>query len=212
MTEGISFTQLALLFKISRHIPPIDPGAPKVPGWNIRFTELDIAIALRRYAPELQTLTSSLRPDQEMVRWVKKEFSISRSKIRPASHTSYQSYPKSTGYPPTATASARTKWHSYAKQARRTADSHGLSIRSFALYRLRFSCASDLCKCWERIGGLSPMLSHLYEVLHIGITEASWVDLSYRRIVGAKLLEKARKRRSQASEFAEMLASEHLTF
>ena len=76
----------------------------------------------------------------------------------------------------------------------RTLSPQELRIQAFALYRLRFVFASDICKAWLKFGGLAPQLAHLATVLHVGITESVGTALSYRRIVGANLQEKARKR------------------
>ena len=79
------------------------------------------------------------------------------------------------------------------------------------MYRLRFLIAADLRKSFRPFGGLGPQLSHLSTALHLAIAESVGAALSYRRLVCLKLQEKARKRPTQASDFALLLAAESFT-
>ena len=106
---------------------------------------------------------------------------------------------------------ARTKWVAYSEKSKRSLLPQELSIQAFALYRTRFIFAADLCSDWSKLGGLGPQLAHLSAVLHIGITESVGAALSYRRISGAKLQDKARKRSTAEAEFVSILASENFS-
>ena len=107
--------------------------------------------------------------------------------------------------------SARTKWVAYSKQAKRSLLPQELSIQDFTLYKMRFVAASDLCREWAEFGCLGPHLAHLSTVLHIGITESVGTALSYHRIVGGKMQEKARKRPTVESDFVSIISTENFT-
>ena len=104
-------------------------------------------------------------------------------------------------------ADAKSKWDGYPKQAKRALLPQELSIQAFTLYQLRFIFAADLCLAWSKFGCLGPQRSHLSTVLHIGVAESVGEALSYHRIVGTKLREKARKRTTSATDFVQILES-----
>ena len=103
--------------------------------------------------------------------------------------------------------STRTKWVTYSEQAKRSVLPQEISAQDFTMYRLRVVFASDLCSAWAMFVGLGPRLAHLSAVLHIGITESVGTALSYRRIFGAQLQGKSRKRTTPTSEFVSILDS-----
>ena len=104
-------------------------------------------------------------------------------------------------------AAAKSKWPRYSKQAKRSVLPRELSIRAFTLYRVRFIFAADLCEAWSKFGGLAPHLSHISTALYVGIAESVGTALSYRRLVGLKLQEKARKRTAIEADFVSVLAA-----
>ena len=53
------------------------------------------------------------------------------------------------------------------------APSQQVSLQAWILYLLRFILTGDLCNAWKVFGGLSAQLSHLSNVLHLGVTESS---------------------------------------
>ena len=75
--DKLSFSDIACLLKLARHIPPSDQ---KVHEKNIRFTELDIDRSLESYDPKLSSISSFLLPDQEMANWANKEIAAAKSK------------------------------------------------------------------------------------------------------------------------------------
>ena len=76
---------------------------------------------------------------------------------------------------------------------------------------MRFILSADLCAARSKFGGLSPRIARLSTVFHIGIAESVGAALSYRRLVGAKLQEKARKRTPLNADFVSIMSSEQIT-
>ena len=73
---------------------------------------------------------------------------------------------------------------------------------------MRFLFAADLCQDWSSFGGLGPHLAHFSTAPHLGVTETVGAALSYIRLVGRKLQEKARKRTNAPLDFAALLSAE----
>ena len=207
--DKLSFLEMGLILKLNRHIPPHDQ---KTSDKNIRFTELDIPQALKTFAPSLASISASLQPEKEMANWINKQKAIASAKDPP-----YIPYlvPKLTDtpwMPPSAEhTSARANWLGFSKQAKRTASPQEMSIQCFALYHLRFIVAAELCKAWDKFGGLSCQLSHLSTILNLAIVENVGTALAYHKPVGCKLQEKARQRSAKPSDFTDLLSAEVFT-
>ena len=96
---------------------------------------------------------------------------------------------------------ARTNWIAYSRQARRATSPQELSIQAFCLYQLRFIFAAELCNAFDTFGGLALQLSRLSTVINLSILESVGVALAYHRILSGKLMERARQRSAQLSDF-----------
>ena len=175
---------------------------------NIRFTELDIPRAIESYSPNLSPPISFFLPGQEMANWANKEVAKAKSNDRPFRPYLVPNLTETPWMPPECDHTAsRTKWAAYSKKGKRALLPNEFGIQTFTLYPLRFISAADLCSALAKFGGLSPQLSHLSAVLHIGITESVGKALSYHMIIGAKLHGKARKREAIADAFVSLVAS-----
>ena len=96
---------------------------------------------------------------------------------------------------------ARTSWAAYSRQARRANSPQELSIQCFALYRIRFVFAAELCGAFGNFGGVAAHLSHLSTALNLSLVGSVGVALAYHRILSGMLQERARQRSALISDF-----------
>ena len=80
-----------------------------------------------------------------------------------------------------------------------------MGIRRFALSRLMFALASDICKARAKFGGLDAHLTHISTILSMSIAGGVGTALDYRRPLTTRLREKSRHRPSHLSDLAALL-------
>ena len=205
-----SFPETQLAMQLMEHFKP-QLLKSKANAKSPLFDEIVIPGRLRNFRADLSPMGAFLKPNQLMANYASRE--LARGKRQTPPYTPYIVADISTSPWPVPSAEHTTavaKWEAN-KQAPKPG-AQPLPFHTWALYRLRFIIAADLCAAWLPFGGIAAQLNNLSILLHLAAVESIAVALAYDAILSAHLEELVRARADRtagAVDFMDMLSTEN---
>ena len=82
-----------------------------------------------------------------------------------------------------------------------------MSMQQFLLYKWRFIIAADMCKAWDRFGGIASQINNIAIITNMSIVDNPFVAIKYDEALSARLAAYARERTPDIN-YASILSAE----
>ena len=158
----------------------------------IAFEEVVLHKRLKDYSISLPNITSILKPDQKMCNAIS-EIIANAANVQPP----FEPY--------VVVDVKKLPWRvgndehdksidAFEKKMKKFNTTQPLSMQQYLLYKWRFVLAADMCRAWERFGGIASQINNIAIIANISVIDNVYVAIKYDEALSARLAAFARER------------------